>query len=112
MNMLWLGTRKVADDHLWSHLENRGHLATKILENRDSSPTSPSYTVDMEGDGGSTRQPAETQVDVGLSPGHNHEVSHSKWTSHLHKIHQHIPLSHLSRQDGVYIIALHHHYIM
>ena len=52
-------------------------------------PPNPHFTYigDVEGEGGSARQAAQSEVDVRVRAGDGHEVSHSKRARHLDKVH-------------------------
>ena len=49
--------------------------------------TSHTYTVNVEGDGGSTGETTQTEVDVGLGTGEDDEVGHPQGSRHMDKVH-------------------------
>ena len=49
--------------------------------------TSHTYPVDVEGDGGSSRETAQAEVHVGLGTGEDDEVGHSQGARHMYKVH-------------------------
>ncbi len=61
----------------------------------------PTHSVDVESERGSMGQSTHPQVDELVRAGHYNEVSHAQYSSNLHKIFQHITLSHLDQGKNI-----------